>query len=254
LLAFYWRRLIRQFRRKLVVSFGRFMRLEHGSDWPLRLDQHHRATHLGVVSQPGCTRLQGGASKEEVEAEWEQKEFLRNVTVGLDIINKALESDWWNWTPGSTLVFWRWPSGFQHTCACDGMPPWIQDSLPRHNRAAKTPKPEDAVLLLPKFHQILSRGYVSILEDASEINSLINYFYVPKDQDICPVYNGASCGINQAIWAPNFWLPMAKLALQVLGFGYYSVDIDLGEFFLNFPFPELLDNFQASICLRSTIL
>jgi hypothetical protein len=38
---------------------------------------------------------------------------------------------------------------------------------------------------------------------------------------------------------------MARSALRVLGFGYYSVDIDLGEFFLNFPFPELLRNFSG---------
>jgi hypothetical protein len=54
------------------------------------------------------------------------------------------------------------------------------------------------------------------------------------------VYNGFSCSINNALWGPNFWLPIAKLALGVLDFGYFSVDIDLGEFFLNFPFPEIL--------------
>jgi hypothetical protein len=30
------------------------------------------------------------------------------------------------------------------------------------------------------------------------------------------------------------------LALRVLDFGYFLVDIDLGEFFLYFPFPEIL--------------
>jgi hypothetical protein len=58
------------------------------------------------------------------------------------------------------------------------------------------------------------------------------------------VYNGASCGINEALWAPNVWLPTANSALRLLGFSYFSVDIDLGNFFLNFPFPEILRQYS----------
>jgi hypothetical protein len=100
-------------------------------------------------------------------------------------------------------------------------------------------------LLAPKFLKILKRGYVGVPESAAEIKSLVDYFYVPKAQDIRPVYNGASCGINEALWSPNFWLPTPKWALRVVDFGYFSVDIDLGEFFLNFPFPEVLRQFSG---------
>lgn len=82
-------------------------------------------------------------------------------------------------------------------------------------------------------------------DNPDDTKSLIDYFYVPKATDIRPVYNGASCGINRALWAPNFWLPIAKAALWLLGVGYFSVDIDLGEFFLNFPFPELLRQYSG---------
>ena len=49
------------------------------------------------------------------------------------------------------------------------------------------------------------------------------------------VYNGTSCGLNDCVWAPNFWMPTPQTAVRHLDFGYYMIDIDLGEFFLNFP-------------------
>jgi hypothetical protein len=98
--------------------------------------------------------------------------------------------------------------------------------MPRYKQKAKTPKPEDAILLAPKFVKILTRGYVTIPDRDRAIKSLIDYFYVPKDNDIRPVYNGASCGINLSLWAPNFWLPTARSALRVLDFCFHSVDID----------------------------
>jgi hypothetical protein len=77
------------------------------------------------------------------------------------------------------------------------------------------------------------------------IKSLIDYFEVPKDDNICLVYNGTSCGLNECLWAPNFWLPTPGSAARVLGYGYYMVDIDLGEMFLNFPLPSVLQQFSG---------
>jgi hypothetical protein len=120
------------------------------------------------------------------------------------------------------------------------MPAWIHAMLPWFKKRAKTPKPEDAILLAPEFLKILERRYVVIPDSFQDIRSLIDYFHVPKAEDIQPVYNGKKCGINDALWSPNFWLPFAIAALWLLDFGYVLVDIDLGEFFFNFPYPELL--------------
>jgi hypothetical protein len=125
--------------------------------------------------------------------------MLKNADVGLDIIEKAVGSDWWEWTSGSTLIFWRWPEGFQRTCARDGMPAWIQGPLPNYKRRAKKPKAEDAILLAPKFLKILLRGYVKIPLIGELIKSLVDYFYVPKAKDIRPVYNGSDSGMNEAL-------------------------------------------------------
>jgi hypothetical protein len=177
------------------------------------------------------------------EEDW--AELSRDCTVGRRVLAQLAQADWWNYTEGSTLIFWRWPPGLQRSCAQDGMPPWILGLMPRYKRRAKTPKHEETVFLTPKFAKILTRGYVTIPTLEQSTKSLINYFYVPKDNDIRPVYNGASCGINLSLWAPNFWLPTGQSALGVLDFDYHMVDIDLGEFFLNFPLPEIISLFSG---------
>jgi hypothetical protein len=55
----------------------------------------------------------------------------------------------------------------------------------------------------------------------------MDFFAVEKDSDM--VYIGTSCGLNDMIWAPKFWLPTPATAARLLGYGYYMVDIDLGE-------------------------
>jgi hypothetical protein len=69
--------------------------------------------------------------------------------------------------------------------------------------------------------------------DAAFVKSLIDSFPVDKDDDIKMVYNGTSSGLNNALHAPNFWLPIPASAARVLGVGYFMVDMDLGEMFLN---------------------
>ena len=73
----------------------------------------------------------------------------------------------------------------------------------------------------------------------------MDFFEVDKDSDIRLVYNGTSCGLNDALWAPNFWLPTPATAARTLSYGYYMVDINLGEMFLNFPLHKALQRFSG---------
>jgi hypothetical protein len=57
-----------------------------------------------------------------------------------------------------------------------------------------------------KFQSIIERGYVVSNQSATEtaeladfIMSYIDYFGVPKADDIRVVYNGASCGLNETV-------------------------------------------------------
>jgi hypothetical protein len=100
-------------------------------------------------------------------------------------------------------------------------------------------------LILAKLQKILDRGYVVAPLMIDFIRSLMDFFEVEKDSDIRLVYNGTSCGLNDALWAPNFWLPTPATAARSLGYGYYMVDIDLGEMFLNFPLHKVLQRFSG---------
>jgi hypothetical protein len=91
-----------------------------------------------------------------------------------------------------------------------------------HGKIA-TPRPPQEKSDLGKL-----QGYVVAPQIRDSIWSLMDFFAVDKDSDIRLVYNGMSCGLSEALWAPNFWLPLPSTAARTLRFGYYMVDIDLG--------------------------
>ena len=93
-----------------------------------------------------------------------------------------------------------------------------------------------------KIGDVRKKHYITPI---SKTVSDVDYFGVPKgigpDEtilDIRLVYNGTSCGLNEAVWAPNFWLPTADKAIRQLCFSYWSVDLDLGECFLISRYPN----------------
>jgi hypothetical protein len=49
------------------------------------------------------------------------------------------------------------------------------------------------------------------------------------------VYDASKCKLNEAVWAPNFFMSSPDSLLNSLESGTYMGDIDLGEFFFNFP-------------------
>ena len=65
--------------------------------------------------------------------------------------------------------------------------------------------------------------------------SLTGYFSIPKGEgDIRMVYDATKCKLNDALWAPNFWLPnMYNVANCATASSFFG-DIDCGEMFLNF--------------------
>ena len=105
-------------------------------------------------------------------------------------------------------------------------------------------KEEVCKQLAHKVGDVRQKYYIAAIYPTK---SDVDYFAVPKGLgplgewlDIRVVYNGTSCGLNDAVWAPGFWLPTADTAIRQLCFGFWSVDLDLGEMFLNFPLPKWL--------------
>jgi hypothetical protein len=56
--------------------------------------------------------------------------------------------------------------------------------------------------------------------------------------DIRVVYDATVCGLNDALWAPNFFLPTVDSILRNASSSSWFGDIDLGEMFLNYPLDE----------------
>ena len=74
---------------------------------------------------------------------------------------------------------------------------------------------------------------------------------MPKGEgDIRHVFNGTSCGLNTALWAPNFWLPSGFSLVECLMYNYKMIDLDFGEMFINFPLCSVLKE-ESGINLTS---
>ena len=82
-----------------------------------------------------------------------------------------------------------------------------------------------------KLKKVVEQGYM----EPGFVKNLTGYFPVPKgDQDIRMVYDATKSGLNEAVWAPNFFVPSIDTVLQSMCNSTWSGDIDLGEMFLNY--------------------
>jgi hypothetical protein len=110
-------------------------------------------------------------------------ELLRDAEAGCDAISRFANADWWNWKIGSSLLFWRW-EGEARRFARDGMEVYITAKLPLNQKPSRPPPSEKRQMILDKITKVLQRGYVVIPGTSNYIKSLIDYFDVPKDDDI----------------------------------------------------------------------
>ena len=100
------------------------------------------------------------------------------------------------------------------------MQPYFLANLPQNKKAPKRMRDSDKVKLSEKILIYLQKGYLHFTAE-HHVQSYIDYFAVPKGlEDIRMVINGSSCGLNSAIFASNFWLPMSGTMTRLLSFGY----------------------------------
>ena len=73
------------------------------------------------------------------------------------------------------------------------------------------------------------------------MNIMTGYFRVPKVMDeenlvlnIRAVYDATKCGLNKALWAPNFYLPKVDTTLRMIDSTSWFSDLDFDDFFLNY--------------------
>ena len=214
--------------RQLFRSFRRFLCDTHGRFWAPCL----RALRLSKRAQ-GAQTLSGGVplSRQLSPAD---AEFLRDVEAGANALAHYMDSSWWKWKRGSRLFFWRWPQQLGRLAARDGFRVFVSKPLPRHPSKQRPPPKELRKWVAEKVCDVRAKEYIA----EGQTLSFIDFFAVPKTVDskgnvteIRMVYNGTSCGLNDCVWAPNFWMPTPHTAAHQLDYNSYMIDIDLGESF-----------------------
>jgi hypothetical protein len=148
-------------------------------------------------------------------------------------MGQILKSTWWEWTSGSAPVFWRWNGIEQISAARDGMRIFVQSTLPHSQKGVKHPRfdIDTRKLVSSKIETMVAKSYL----ESGSVKTSLHYFAVAKGEaDIRVVFDGTSCGLNEALWSPNFFLPTSRNASELLSFDTWMADVDFGEFFHNF--------------------
>ena len=247
--------LLRHAQRQLYLEFIKFLWDTHPNEYGAWLQHHGCYSRVTSMSPTrGGTRFLPWTFSRHVSsddpvisssrtASW-SAEFLRDLRIGSEAVTKILNSTFWEWNQGSSLLFWRWPLEFRRA-ARDGFPPYFLYEPPHNKSRQGKIKNDEVDVIWSKMKKFLERNYITIVKP-SFVKNLTHFFIVPKgDQDVRMVFNGTKSGLTDALWAPSFWLPNAVSMLRSLSFGHKSVDIDLGKHFLNHPIHETLVSLSA---------
>ena len=170
-------------------------------------------------------------------------ELHKDILVGKDALTRLANASWWNWDQGLTLFFWRWLARYRKAVR-DGTKLFVKrELLPHHFKRQLWPSDKDhKAKMREKIDKVRSRGYIL----PGEVNSLTGFFAVPKgEDDIRIVYDATACGLNNALWAPNFALPTIDSVLRNADSRTWFSDIDLGEMFLNYFLDEDLREYAG---------
>jgi hypothetical protein len=159
-------------------------------------------------------------------------EIRKDANAMADVMHRVYGSDWWEWNKGSTLFFWRWHPEFKASVR-DGIPIFMGYRQPTYRVPQPSPRSEDTKRKVQaKLSKVRARRYI----EPGFVKSLTGYFPVPKSKfDLRMVYDASKCGLNDLVWAPNFFIPSVDSMVDLLDADSWMGDIDLGEMFLNFP-------------------
>ena len=117
---------------------------------------------------------------------------------GSVVLSQAMQTNWWEWTKGSSLFFWRWNGHSQIRAARDGMEIFVASQLPqgRSTKSSLRLSPSELALVAQKMDAMLSRSYL----EEGFVQSKVHFFGVPKgDDDIRVVFDGTSSGLNECL-------------------------------------------------------
>ena len=152
--------------------------------------------------------------------------------VGKDAFDRAKGSSFWSWDLGSKPFFWRWQPEVQKDMQGSSKLFVIKSKLPRYHR--KQDLPRDKTILrriTEKIQKVYLRGCITV----GLVISLTSFFHVPNGEDnIRMVYDATACGLNDALWAPGFWMLTIMNVLDCATAESWFGDVDVAEMFLNY--------------------
>ena len=232
---------LRWYRRRILQSFLKYLRSHHGGG----------KVYEEVVLWNGVPRtakiplwvklrykFRSMAGSHRKRGKPDQPEFRKDLLVGREAVWRSTLATWWNWDGGSTLYFWRWPTCVRPSIR-DGTKAFIhRDRLPSYTQPQKLSKdPDTRDRVRRKVNGVRGRCYIR----EGGVKSTTGFFDVPKgESDIRMVYDATKCGLNAALWTPNFFLPTIDSILRNADERTWFGDIDLGEMFLNYWLDEEL--------------
>ena len=105
-------------------------------------------------------------------------------------------------------------------------------NLPRFTKKQSMPVDElECDMVKKKMEKERHRRYIT----SGTVLSLTSFFCVPnRDSDIRLVYDLISCGLNEALWAPKFWIPSMENILDTATHSSWFGDVESSEMFHNY--------------------
>jgi hypothetical protein len=214
-------------------SFANYLTTQYGTSWLGFYLTHRKTYRLGKSRK----RKREARVVGDVVATRKFHALKHDMNKGFEALIRLSCSTSWEWKDGSSLLYWRWASDIRES-ARDGLPLFINKKLPRWTRKQRLPKESFMVEKMEsKFKKVMDMRYV---EDGTVV-SMINCFAVAKgEDDIRLVYDGTKSGLNDCLWAPNFFLPSVDSMLMNVDAQTWCADLDLTDMFLNYPLHKSL--------------
>jgi hypothetical protein len=165
-------------RRRVLRELCMYLSQRFGGDWFLLLSAGRKWVTIKRDNLSASSRFQGGLGltldSARLGLDLLSYQLLEQAERGVDVLTRFTDASWWEWTPGSALVFWRW--GNYSDLALDGCLPFMLSDPPRFKKGTPTPSNEKRSLIAEKLRAIIERGYLV----HGRVQSLIQFFDVPK--------------------------------------------------------------------------
>jgi len=167
----------------------------------------------------------------------------KDMSAFRDIVWRCCHNSWFEYPSGSRVMFHRLPKRYRKL-GRDGVKVYFVGPPPSRKKSQPIVPPDETAILRGKIEKMIQRRY--LVPPNKMLSSLIFYFGVPKGilegvvQDWRIVYHAGANGLNDAVWAPSFWLPRVDSLLRLVDLNSSMEDRDIGEMFLNFELdPEI---------------